>query len=200
MSAVAGSTTATGTGSRNTDGSAIAITVFSTMRWWGRAWLTVVFHLARWFPVVLTQLRRLSFIHFARWTIVREIPHNGAPQPVEALNYPHLFFESNFNGGWEEYIDAFSYILTRGMGAFWRNSYGYPGALPTPPFKAYIRANEIEAEHFYSAYPEATATMITSALMLDDEVTALVTAARGMTAEDFGTAWTGFLTRVQKSL
>ena len=42
----------------------------------------------------------------------------------------HLFFESNFNGGWEEYIDAFSYILTRGMRRSWGSSLRLPGAAP----------------------------------------------------------------------
>jgi hypothetical protein len=200
MVEVAGSTTATGTGSRNTDGVAIAITVFSTVKWWGRLWLTTVFHLARWFPVILTQLRRLSFIHFARWTLVRDIPYNGPPQPVEKLSYPHLFFESNFNGGWEEYIDAFSYILTRGMGVFWRSSYGYPGALPTPPFKSYIRENELEADHFYSAYPEATATMVNGALRLNTQVEALAARAGDLSPAEFRTAWDDLLTSVQRSL
>jgi hypothetical protein len=196
----AGSTTATGTSQRNTDGSAIAITVFSTLKWWGRTWLTAVFHLARWLPVVLTTLRRLSFIHFARWTIVREIPYNGSPQPLEKLKYPHLFFESNFNGGWEEYIDAFSYILTRGMGVFWRSSYGFPGALPTPPFKDYIRENQVEAEHFYSAYPDATATMVASALRLEEQVATFAAQARQLSPEQFETAWADFLTRTQRAL
>src|SRR3954468_10783028 len=94
----AGPVTATGTASRNVDGQAIAITVFSTVKWWGRWWLPLVFWYARTFPKSRGTLARLSFIHFARWTLVRRIPHNGPPQRDDALRYPHLFFESNFNG------------------------------------------------------------------------------------------------------
>lgn len=193
-------TTATGTRQSNTDGSAIAITVFTTLRWWGWPWLTVVFHLARWFPGILKGLRKLSFIHFARWTVVRKLPYNGAPQSQEQPLYPHLFFESNFNGGWEEYIDAFSYILTRGMNVFWRSSFGFPGPLPTPPFKAYIRLNEIDAAHFYSAYPDATTTMVTSALRLRTAVQDLAARAESLTAAEFDAAWTALLTDVQGCL
>ena len=59
---------------------------------------------------------------------------------------PHLFFESNFNGGWEEYIDAFSHILTRGMKVFWGTSYGFPQPLPTGPFKAYIKRQRVRRQ------------------------------------------------------
>ena len=192
--------TGTGTQPRNVDGSAIAITVFSTVRWWGRPWLEVLFFVARLAPGLLNTLRQLSFIHFARWTLVRAIPYNGPPQPVPRLRYTHLFFESNFNGGWEEYIDAFSYVLTRGMGAFWGSSYGFPGSLPTEPFKAYIRRNEIEASHFYSAYPQATAAMVLAALDLEPQVAALCARAGDLSAEQFESAWASFLTDVQGSL
>ena len=50
------------------------------------------------------------------------------------------------------------------MKAFWGSSYGFPGALPTGPFKDYIRRNEIDASHYYSAYPDATMTMVLAAL------------------------------------
>ena len=75
------------------------------------------------------RLAQLSFIHFARWTLVRRVPYNRPPQPARRLHYAHLFFESNFNGGWEEYIDAFSYVLGFGMWCAWGSSYGFPGPL-----------------------------------------------------------------------
>jgi hypothetical protein len=192
--------TATGTASRNVHDQAIAITVFSTVKWWGRIWLPLVFLYARLFPKSRGTLRKLSFIHFARWTLVRRIPYNGPPQPRQRLRYPHLFFESNFNGGWEEYIDAFSHILTDGMTMFWGSSYGFPKPLPTGPFKDYIKRNEIEASHFYSAYPESTTTMVLAALELDEKLAALRRRAAGMEPGEFAAAWREFLTDAQRCL
>jgi len=196
----AGPATATGTALRNVNGQAIAITVFSTVKWWGRLWLPLFFLYARLFPKSRGTLAKLSFIHFARWTLVRRIPFNGPPQPEQRLRYPHLFFESNFNGGWEEYIDAFSHILTRGMTLFWGSSYGFPKPLPTAPFKAYIKRNEIEASHFYSAYPESTTTMVNAALELDGKVAALRQRAGQMDPAAFAAAWREFLTDAQRCL
>ena len=140
------------TGERNLDGQAIAITVFSTIRPWGnviapipgRIFLPILFVVTRRIPKLTVTLRQLSFIHFARWTVITKLPYNGAPQAKQRFRYPHMYFESNFNGGWEEYIDAFSHILTKGMTAFWGSSYGFPRPLPTAQFKQYINANETE--------------------------------------------------------
>ncbi len=196
----AGPITATGTEPRNHDGQAIAITVFSTIRWPGRAFLPVLFFVTRTFPKLTVTLRQLSFIHFARWAIIRRLPYNGPPQRKGRLRYPHMYFESNFNGGWEEYIDAFSHILTSGMTAFWGTSYGFPKPLPTAPFKAYIQANETEADHYYSAYPDATSTMIQRALELDAKLTPLQRNAERMDPDAFVTAYRAFLADAQNAL
>jgi hypothetical protein len=189
----AGPPTATGTDPRNVDGQAICITVFSTVKWWGRAWLPLVFLYARLVPSAHGTLARLSFIHFARWTLVKQLPE-------QRLRHPHLFFESNFNGGWEEYIDAFSHILTRGMTLFWGSSYGFPTPLPTGRFKDYIKRHEIVASHFYSAYPDATTTMVLSSLELDAKLREFRARARGMDPEAFARAWQAFVTDVQRCL
>jgi len=190
--------TGTGTPPGNVDGQAIAITVFSTVKWWGRVWLPAVFVAPKLLPNTLKTLKTLSFIHFARWNLIRTIPHKGASEPEVKLRYPHLYFESNFNGGWEEYIDAFSRILTRGMWLFWGSSYGFPKALPTGPFKEYIRRNQMVAGHFYSAYPEATTTQITQAIELDRRLTGLREAAAGMAPEQFADAFARVVAEAQR--
>jgi hypothetical protein len=196
----AGPVTATGTGSRNQHGQAIAITVFSTIRWWGKGFLPVLFLVTRMVPPLTGTLRKLSFIHFARWSVVMSPPYNGPPQRKGGWRYPHMYFESNFNGGWEEYIDAFSHILTNGMTAFWGSSYGFPKPLPTAPFKAYIQVNETEADHYYCAYPDATSTMIQRALELDGKLAPLILEAERMDPGDFAVAYRKFLTDVQHCL
>ncbi len=193
--------TATGTDRTNVVGQAIAINVFSAVRWWGRLWLPVLFLLARLFPGRSTSgIARLSFIHFARWTLVSRLPYNGPPQARRGLRYPRLYFESNFNGGWEEYIDAFSYVLTREIKTVWGSSYGFPGPLPTGPFKAYIRRNEFPVDHFYSAYPDGTTTTVLAGLELRERLAPLRREADDLGPEAFALAWRAFLTDVQRCL
>ena len=192
--------TATGTAQRNIDGQAISITVFSTIKWWGKIFLPILFTVTKRAPKLTKTLVQLSFIHFARWSLVREIPFNGDPQPEQKLRYTHMYFESNFNGGWEEYIDAFSHILTSGMAAFWGSSYGFPKALPVTPFKDYIKENEVPANHYYSAYPQATITMVKAALELDEKLAPLKRNAKRMDPDAFAAAYTKLLTDAQSCL
>lgn len=192
--------TATGTQPRNNDGQVIAITVFSTIKLQGRVFLPVLFAVTRRVPKLTGTLRQLSFIHFARWTVIGKLPYNGPPQKKGRFRYPHMYFESNFNGGWEEYIDAFSHILTSGMTAFWGSSYGFPKPLPTAPFKRYIQDNETEADHYYCAYPEATCTMIQRALVLDERLAKLKRDAKRMDPDAFAVAYRTFLTESQHAL
>lgn len=109
---------------------------------------------------ILEKLKRLSFIHYARWAVIDRFPDGGAGQ---RLNHSYLFFESNFNGTWDQYIDAFSEVVAFRMKAIWGTSFGFPGPLPVEQFKQYIRRNEFVANHYWSAYPGATTTEIVSA-------------------------------------
>ena len=168
----AGPLTATGTDPRNVHGQAICITVFSTVKWWGRMWLPLVFLDARLIPSAHGTLARLSFIHFARWTLVTRLPG-------QRLRRPHLFFESNFNGGWEEYIDAVPHILTRGMTLFWGLA-GLPRPLPQAVRRPTSSATRSWRSHFYSAYPDATTTIALSALELDTKLRAFRARTRDM--------------------
>jgi hypothetical protein len=190
---------ASGTSTRNVDGQAVALTVLSAVRSWGLLELPLFFLVIRLGRHSLDTLKRLSFIHAARWSIVRRLPSNGERGEVR-LRCPCLYFESNFNGGWEEYIDAFSYALTLGMGAFWGSSYGFPWALPPSPFKDYIRAHEYVAGHYYSAYPDATATTVLSALDLAPKVKDLRLRAATLSDDQFAAAWRNFLTESQTCL
>jgi hypothetical protein len=190
----------------NRHGRARAMTVLSPVRRWYRPhWppggvllLNAVFKVARMFPGRTSTIRELSFIHFARWIVIRRLPDHG--QPRDRLRHPLLMFESNYNGTFEQYIDAFSSILTGGMTAIWGTSYGFPGPVPVAPFKTYIRANEFVADHYYSAYPTATATMIESALALKEPLQAFTVRASTVSPETFAEEYRKLLTEMQDHL
>jgi hypothetical protein len=184
----------------NIEGRAQAITVMSPIKPFWSLWLRVLFRLTRQFPSITGPLRGVSFIHFARWNLVTRIPYNGPPQKHECLNYTYLLFTSNFNGTWDQYIDAFSYTVARQMSLIWGSSFGFPGPMPVQPFKDYIRRNEFLANHYYSAYPGASTTNIRSALELKRQFDAFQKETRQMPPEEFQKHYRALLTRVQRCL
>jgi len=138
------------------------MTVFSLVRPGGVQLLRLVLRIGR--ELSGDKTRRLSFIHFARLTIIRRFPDHG--QPRERIRHPLLMFESNYDGPFADYIDVFATKIPFKMRAFWGTSYGWPGVDPVTPFKRYISENEFEVQHYYSAYPEASTTMVAAALAL----------------------------------
>jgi hypothetical protein len=174
--------------------------VFSPVRPWHRwpggvLWLRLVFMLARTLPADDRKVAELSFIHFLQFAIIRRIPDLG--QPRERLRQPLLMFESNYNGSFGQYIDAFSSSLTRRMKIFWNSSYGFPGPQPVTPFKSYIRDNEYPVAHYYSAYHRASTTMITSALALSKRLQEFVLRAATLAPETFAAEYRRFLTHME---
>ncbi len=78
------------------------------MKWW-KTWITdFSFMFARAKPSTLASLLGLNFIHFARWAIVRRNQWPDLGQGKQDLANDYLLFCSNFNGTWDQYIDAFA--------------------------------------------------------------------------------------------
>jgi hypothetical protein len=181
----------------NVEGKATAITVLTPVRPLGPRVLAAVFWVGRNVTATLEKLERLSFIHYARWALIERFPDGGEG---ERLHHTYLFFESNFNGTWDQYIDAFSEVVPLRMKAIWGTSYGFPGPIPVEPFKAYIRRNEFIANHYWSAYPGATTTEIVSARRLATAFERFRRASARLGPDAFKAAYDSFLADVQGDL
>jgi hypothetical protein len=177
-------------------GQARAMTVFSLVKPGGVNLLRLVLAIGRrQRPSVV---RGLSSIHFARLAIVRRFPDHD--QDPDELRQPLLLFESNYNGSFDQYIDDFTDTIPLKMTAFWWTSYGFPGVTPVVWFKDYIRANELTADHYYSAYPRATTRTIDAALRLRARHAEFHERARTLSAKRFLRQYRAFLTEVQADL
>jgi hypothetical protein len=153
-------------------------------------------------PVLLffeTKLLKLSFLHFARWGLVRAFPTAGRPNKTR-LPSTYLMFESHFNGDFDTYIDAFCDVLALRLWYFWRGGYGYPKVNPSDRFKNYITDQEHVAELDLSAYPEATATTIVSALNIGERLKMFARETATLDPESFAQRYRRLLTEVQRSL
>jgi dimeric dUTPase (all-alpha-NTP-PPase superfamily) len=184
----------------NIRGKAYAINVLTPMKRWKTPLLLAAFKL---FSIKLTQweLRALAFIHFARWTVIaaHKLPRFPEMQERETLTYNYLLFESNFNGSWNEYIDAFHSVLSFKLNLVWLWSENFPGSVPLTPFKKYIDRNQLFNDYFYMAYPGATVRDVKNAL---DSYSAFVALAEKAECSDdeFATAYLEFATKVQNKL
>jgi hypothetical protein len=179
-----------------------AMNAITPMKWW-KTWIvrTVLFILGIW-KSKQADLIQLSFIHFARWVVIKrkEFPHVSPQQPVEDLRYDYMLFFSNFNGTWNQYIDAFSAVLSGGLNLIWRWSEKFPGSVPVTPFKQYIARCQFDTDYYYSAYPYATTNDVKAAHRVQIALDTLKKETAGKTPQEFEQAYKRFLLTTQTDL
>ncbi len=158
----------------NIAGKAYAMNVVTPAKWY-TVWIN---KLIFWFVQLpggaeyLKGLLTLSLIHYARWAIVspKEFPHIDSSQPKETLKYSYMFFFSNFNGSWNQYVDSFHTSIPDGLDLFWYRNVKYPKSVPLQPFHAYINYNQVWTSHYYNAYPIASSNDVKAAQHLAKEL------------------------------
>ena len=184
----------------NVAGKAYAMNILTPMKPRRTAVNAFIFIAARALPEKLAGLLGLSIIHFARWVMVRRDQWPDLGQGKERLVNDYMIFCSNFNGTWDQYIDAFSDGLPNGLDMFWYASTKYPHSIPITPFKDYIRANQIYTDYYYNATPGSAQRDIKGALRVRRVVRELAAAHAGTTPERFATLWRDALVAVQNHL
>jgi hypothetical protein len=150
----------------NVAGKAYGMNVVTPMRP-STTWINrLIFMFARAFPGTFSGLLGLSLIHFARWIIIRRDQWPERGQKQHGLRNDYMLFCSNFNGTWDQYIDAFADGIPGGLDLFWYSSTKYPNSIPITPFKTYIRANQVDTGYYYNATPGSAQRDIKLALKL----------------------------------
>ena len=186
----------------NINGKVYAMNAITPMKPW-KTWILRVLFFVLWNVKPLqNDLINLSFIEFARWVILprNRFPYLGNGQVKEDLKYNYLLFFSNFNGTWNQYIDAFSAVLSKGLNMIWRWSEKFPGSVPVTPFKAYIAQVQFDTDYYYTAYPYAAANDLKSAHIVQSALDNLNQRAQSCTPEQFADAYLNFVLQVQAHL
>ena len=184
----------------NVAGKAYAMNVLTPMRPRRTFLNRFIFIASRALPDQLAGLLGLSIIHFARWFIIRRDQWPDLGQGPERLNNDYMMFCSNFNGTWDQYIDAFSDGLPNGLDLFWSSSTRYPKSIPITPFKDYIRVNQIDTDYYYNATPGSAQRDIKCAMRVRRAVLQLAQAHAGSPPAAFASLWRQALVAVQNDL
>src|SRR3954468_141250 len=174
----------------NVHGRMTGLTLFTPIRpqwvWLLRVGLRITRHL----PFMARHILQFNFIKFVRWTVVPGL--DG-----ERLNYQYLFFESNFDGPWQQYIDAFAYVIPLDIRVTWGRGPGFPAPPPAEPLKAWIGMNSMDGGTYYCAHATQSTRQVNSALAVKERFAAL---RRSLPAAEFKAEWERFLSDVQAHL
>src|SRR4029078_212063 len=166
-----------------------------------RIWVQrLIFMAARAFPSTLKGLLGLSLIHFARWVIIKRNQWPEGDRGKAKLKNDYVLFCSNFNGTWDQYIDAFSDGIPQGLDLFWYASFTHPPSIPLPAFKDYITKSQFDTGYYYNATPGSAQRDIKAALKVYAELKALAAKSASLDAKTFTREYNMALPRVQNCL
>jgi hypothetical protein len=184
----------------NVSGKAYAMNVVTPMKPWSTIIQRYIFMISRAFPSTLQGLLGLQLIHFARWVIIRRDQWPDLGQGKQRLTYDYMLFCSNFNGTWDQYIDAFSDGIPSGLDLFWYTSVKYPHSIPATAFKDYIAHNQVDTDYYYNATPGAAQRDIKSALRVMAELRNLASSHADSTPAIFAIAFRRSFLKIQNCL
>ncbi len=188
----------------NIAGKAYAMNVVTPIHWYFR-WINKLIFWAAQRPFLassLDGLRTLSLIHYARWTIVKpsEFPRLDASQPKEDIKYSYMFFFSNFNGSWDQYVDSFHTSIPDGLNLFWSRNVKYPHSSPLAPFHAYINYNQVWTNHYYNAYPLAASNDVKAAKAVKSALLDFIDETANSSADDFQKSYNQLVLSLQNDV
>jgi hypothetical protein len=184
----------------NVAGKAYAMNVITPIwpvwTWVGRT----LFMISRALPAELAGLLGLSIIHFARWVIIKRDQWPDLGQGKQKLQNDYMLFCSNFNGTWDQYIDAFADGIPSGLDLLWYTSTRYPHSIPISPFKDYIRTNQIDTNYYYNSVPGAAQRDVKSALRVRRAILALVERRGSLSPAEFQQLYVSKVVALQNDL
>jgi hypothetical protein len=188
----------------NIAGKCYAMNVVTPIKWY-TAWINkFIFWLVQTplFKNRLNGLITLSLIHYARWAIVKpsQFPHLNDSQPKETIKYTYMFFFSNFNGSWDQYVDSFHMAIPSGLNLLWYKNVKYPGSVPLQPFHSYITYNQIATDYYYNAYPLASSNDVKAAKIIKLELCIFKNKAKSLNATEFKKEYDSLLNQLQEHL
>ena len=175
------------------------LTVLSPIPWWWAIWVRFTWVVSALTSTVTAPLRALSFIHFARWSLIGRWPADRQTPRDRAAPRSMLFLTS-FDGSGIQYIEAFVRVVpTRINGLYW-GAKGFPGPKRFGPVAQYIDDHSHHVDHFWMAHPDASTTMIAQALKLQRAHEHVRPRLDVDDPPRFGREWRRFLTEVQALL
>jgi hypothetical protein len=153
-----------------------ALSTLSPVRWDKRFWLDWrLLLVSRLVPALGRPLAQLSFIHYARWMVLKALPEPDGKGGRFRPNSSYLLFESNYNGRPGDYLDAFAFALPHRLARLWGTCVDFEQSVENAPgagdrvvapwaFREYVRRNELDVLHFYAAYPDDTVVTVRQAI------------------------------------
>ena len=116
------------------------------------------------------QFKRFNHLHYARWSLVDQLPRTSRDQPRETSPYTLLLFMSHFDFGWRRYLGTFIEVIGNGMQHFWGDAPSWRAPSDGfSRFEKFVEDQMVKHGHLFAAYPNWSCNDVRSALRIHYE-------------------------------
>lgn len=136
---------------------------------------------------------RLPGTHFARFTIIEDVPQLGLPTDADALQSKYLMLEADFDGSRDAWLDALRTHTGDAMTAVYRHCLGYPGLRDAVAFRQYFAKCQLDTTLDFSPFDGDTLPAVQRALETQRRFVGFVHAMQGRPAEQLQAEFRRFL-------
>jgi hypothetical protein len=137
--------------------------------------------------------------HLARLVVMDDVIYVGMPACEEHLKSKYLIFESNIDGGLDDYLRGLATRVPEHLDAIWSHCVGYPGAADPQRFVDYMKACQIETTFYFAAINDKTVTESLRALETQRAVADFIATHQGMEAAELQAEFMQFAARLNSA-
>jgi hypothetical protein len=136
---------------------------------------------------------RLPGTHFARFTVLEDVPQLGLPTDADVLQSKYLMLEADFDGGRDAWLDALRTHTGDAMTAVYRHCLGFPGVHDAVAFRGYFVKCQLDTTLDFSPFDGDTLPAVQRALATQRRFVGFVHAMQGRPANQLQAEFRRFL-------
>jgi hypothetical protein len=142
---------------------------------------------------------KVTSTHMARLVVLDDVVYFGMPSCEEHLKSKYLIFETNFDGGLDEYLTELATKAAEEVQQIWQHCIGFPGVSNTAAFIAYMKRCQLETTFYFADVNNKTVQETLRALQTQSAVSAFVAKNQGKPPAELQKEFAIFLERLRNA-
>ena len=136
---------------------------------------------------------RVPGTHFARFTVIEDVPQLGFPTESDVLQSKYLMLEADFDGARDAWLDGLRSHMSDTITAVYRHCLGFPGLHDAAAWRRYLVRCQLDTTLDFSPFDGDSLPSVQRALDTQRRFVGFVHAMQGRPPEQLQAAFRRFL-------
>ncbi len=142
---------------------------------------------------------RVPGTHFARWTIIDDVPQFGFPTHTDHLKSRYLMLEADFDGDRDAWLDSLLGAAPDALRDIYAHCVGFPGLRDAARFKTYLVSCQLETTLDFAPFAQWPLPTVMRALDQQRRFVGFARAVQGRSPVELRVAFTDFVRQVREA-